>query len=398
MSYADVTRPDPTSIAGHERLAAFGETIFAEMSALAARTGALNLGQGFPDTDGPAVVLDEAIAQIRGGRNQYSPGMGEPELVAAIVEHQRRWYGLDVSAPGQVMVTAGASEALAAAFLALLKPGDEVVMLEPYYDMYAALTALAGAERRTVPMRFPDFAIDESALRAAFSERTRLVVLNTPHNPTGRVLSREEMELIASLAKEFDALVVTDEVYEHLVFDGLEHIPMATLPGMAERTLTISSGGKTFSVTGWKIGWVTGPAELVRQVRSVKQFLSFVPTAPFQPAIAVGLGMDDAAFDDIATGLQKQRDILVAGLRAAGLTVSVPRAGYFVVADAAPLGAVDALDFCRTTLPETAGVVGVPVSGFCDDPDAARTLVRFAFSKRPEVLEEASRRLQSLGG
>jgi N-succinyldiaminopimelate aminotransferase len=378
------------------RMHGFGTTIFAEMSALAAETGAINLGQGFPDTDGPREMLEAAKAAIDAGRNQYPPGPGVPELLEAVATHQDRFYGLRVDPRSEVLVTVGATEAIAATVLALCEPGDEVVTFEPYYDSYAATIALAGAVRRTSVLRFPDFAVDEASLRAAFSDRTRLVLLNTPHNPTGKVFTRAELELICSLAREHDAWVVTDEVYEHLVFDGLEHIPVASLPGMAERTLTISSAGKTFSATGWKVGWVTGPAEAVAAVRTVKQFLTYVGSGPFQPAVAVALGLGDHVYAGLARSLQAKRDLLVAGLQSAGLEVAVPSGTYFVIADAAPLGATDGLGFCRR-LPSIAGVVGVPVSVFHDDVEAARTLVRFAFCKRDEVLHEAVARLSRAG-
>jgi N-succinyldiaminopimelate aminotransferase len=374
----------------------FGTTIFAEMSALAAETGAINLGQGFPDTDGPREMLEAAKAAIDGGRNQYPPGPGVPELLEAVAGHQERFYGLRVDPRTEVLVTVGATEAIAATVLALCEPGDEVVTFEPYYDSYAATIALAGAVRRTSVLRFPDFAVDEASLRAAFSDRTRLVLLNTPHNPTGKVFTRAELELICTLAREHGAWVVTDEVYEHLVFDGVEHVPVATLPGMAERTLTISSAGKTFSATGWKVGWVTGPAEVVAAVRTVKQFLTYVGSGPFQPAVALALGLDDDVYAGLASSLQAKRDLLVEGLQSAGLEVALPAGTYFVVADAAPLGATDGLEFCRR-LPSLAGVVGVPVSVFHDDVDAARTLVRFAFCKRDEVLAEAVHRLSRAG-
>jgi N-succinyldiaminopimelate aminotransferase len=380
---------------GKPSLAPFGTTIFAEMTALATEHGAVNLGQGFPDTDGPREMLDAAKAAIDGGRNQYPPGPGVPELLDAIAVHQSRFYGLTVDPRSEVLVTVGATEAIAATILALCEPGDEVVTFEPYYDSYAASIALAGAVRRTSVLRFPDFAVDEESLRAAFSPRTRMVLLNTPHNPTGKVFTRAELDLICSLAREFDAWVVTDEVYEHLVFDGATHVPVATLPEMWERTLTISSSGKTFSATGWKVGWVSGPAAAVAAVRAVKQFLTFVGSGPFQPAVALALGLDDAVYAGLSSSLEAKRDLLVAGLRSAGLEVSVPGGTYFVVADAAPLGAVDALAFCRE-LPERAGVVGVPVSVFHDDVDAARTLVRFAFCKKDEVLREAVDRLSRL--
>jgi N-succinyldiaminopimelate aminotransferase len=365
------------------------------MSALAVTTGAINLGQGFPDTDGPGALLDRAVEAIRGGQNQYPPGPGIPELRAAIAAHQKRFYGLAVDPDTEVLVTAGATEAIAAAILALCEPGDEVVTFEPYYDSYAASIALAGAVRRTAVLRWPDFAIDEAELRAAFSPRTRVVLLNSPHNPTGKVFSRAELELIAALAVEHGAIVVCDEVYEHLVFDGLSHVPVATLAGMADRTLTISSAGKTFSVTGWKVGWVHGPAELVAAVRGVKQFLTFVSAGPFQPAVAAGLALDDTVYADLAASLQSRRDLLMRGLERAGLEVSRPGGTYFVVADPRPLGYDDGMALCRA-LPDLAGVVAVPISVFHDDVDAARALVRFAFCKRETVLEEAVERLQRL--
>jgi len=377
------------------RMRGFGTTIFAEMSELALSTGAINLGQGFPDTDGPQVMLDAAIEAISSGRNQYPPGIGVPELRIAIAEHQQRFYGLRVDPDREVLVTAGATEAIAAVILGLCEPGDEVVTFEPYYDSYAATIALAGGVRRTSVLRFPDFAVDEASLRAAFSPRTRLILLNTPHNPTGKVFSRAELDLICSLAREHDAWVVTDEVYEHLVFDGSAHIPVATVPGMAERTITISSAGKTFSATGWKVGWLHGPAEAVAAARTVKQFLTYVASGPFQPAVALALGLGDDTYRAVASSLQAKRDLLCEGLTAAGMTVARPAATYFVIADAAPLGANDGLDFCRR-LPALCGVVAVPVSVFCDDQEAARTLVRFAFCKRDEVLNEAVRRLGSL--
>jgi N-succinyldiaminopimelate aminotransferase len=370
-------------------------TIFAEMSALAARTGAINLGQGFPDTDGPASLLQDAVSAIRAGANQYPPGRGVPALREAIARHQRHWYGLDVDAATEVLVTAGATEAIAATVIALCEPGDEVIVLEPYYDSYAACIELAGARRRTVPLRFPDYALDVDALAAAFTPRTRMLLLNSPHNPTGRVLTADELGAVARLAIEHDVLVVTDEVYEHLTFDGARHIPIATLPGMAGRTVTISSAGKTFSVTGWKIGWLHGPKPLVDAVTTVKQFLTYVNGSPFQPAVAAALDLPDEQIGALADRLQAGRDLLLAGLRGAGFAVSVPSGSYFVVADAAPLGYRDGLDLCRR-LPELAGVVAVPVQVFHDDKAAARSLVRFAFCKRPEVLADAVERLAEL--
>jgi len=378
-----------------ERMRPFTSTIFGEMTALAQATGAVNLGQGFPDTDGPASLLEDAVSAIRSGANQYPPGRGVPALRQAVAEHQRDWYGMDVDPETQVLVTTGATEGIAAAVLAMCEPGDEVVVLEPYYDSYAASIALAGAVRRTVPLQPPDFRLDRRRLAAAFGPRTRLVLLNSPHNPTGRVLDRSELEAVAALAREHDAIVVTDEVYEHLVFDGAEHTPMATLPGMAGRTLTISSAGKTFSVTGWKIGWVTGPGELVDAVLAVKQFLTFVSGSPFQPAVARALLAPAAEFAARAADLGRRRDLLAGGLADAGFDVMSTEGGYFVLADAAPLGYDDGVALCRD-LPRLAGVVGVPVQAFCDDPAPFASLVRFAFCKRDDVLGEAVSRLRSL--
>ncbi|MEY9950717.1 pyridoxal phosphate-dependent aminotransferase [Leifsonia sp. EB34] len=373
-------------------------TIFAEMSALAVRTGAINLGQGFPDEDGPAAVLDAAVEAIRGGANQYPPGIGVPELRHAVAEHQRRFYGLEVDPDREVLVTAGATEGIAATLLALLEPGDEVVTFEPFYDEYGAVISLAGGVHRTVPLEPPAFRPDLDRLRDTVTDRTRVILVNTPHNPTGAVLDRETLTTIVELAHRHDAIIVTDEVYEHLTF-GPQHIPIATLPGGWERTVTISSGGKTFNTTGWKIGWLTAPAELVTAILAVKQFLTYVNGAPFQPAMAAGLALPDTFFTGIASALAHKRDVLSAGLRAAGFDVHRSDGTYFVVADAAPLGHPDAVAFCRS-LPELAGVVAVPLSAFCRDDYARRTasLVRFAFCKRVEVLEEAAGRLATLGG
>ncbi len=365
------------------------------MSALAARTGAINLGQGFPDTDGPAEVLEAAVEALRSGQNQYPPGPGIAPLREAIAAHQRRFYGIEPDPDGEVLVTTGATEAIAAALLALCEPGDEVVTFQPYYDSYAACIALAGAQRRPVTLRPPGYAVDPEALAAAFSPRTRLVLLNSPHNPTGKVFSREELELVATHCRERDVLAVTDEVYEHLVFDGREHVPLATLPGMAERTLTISSAGKTFSFTGWKIGWACGPRELVSAVQTAKQFLTFVSGAPFQPAIAHALGLPDAYFHSFRADLQAKRDRLCAGLEAAGLDVLRPAGTYFVTADIRAVGEQDGHAFCLA-LPERAGVVAVPTVVFYDDKEVGRPLVRFAFCKRDEVIDEAAARLARL--
>lgn len=399
FSPAPGLRPWQRTAAGAGLLAADGSiaaTIFAEMSALAQHTGAINLGQGFPDEDGPAEVLEAARQAIADGVNQYPPGIGAPVLREAIAAHQARWYGLHVDAASEVLVTAGATEALAATILAHVDTGDEVVTFEPSYDAYAALIARAGGVHRPVPLRFPDWHVDLAELDAAVTDRTRLILVNSPHNPTGAVLGDEVLGRIIELAERHDALIVTDEVYEHLTF-GAAHRPIATMPGARDRTITISSGGKTFATTGWKIGWLTARADLVTSVLAVKQYLTYVNGAPFQPAIALGLGLPDAVFTDAAGTLHAKRDVLAAGLEAAGFTVALPDAGYFIVADAAPLGYDDGAVLCRE-LPERAGVVGVPVSAFVhpDRQQAYRSLVRFAFCKRRDVLEEASTRLAAL--
>ena len=376
-------------------LAGLGTTIFAEMSALAVETGSINLGQGFPDTDGPAEIAQAAADAVLAGRgNQYPPGPGIPELRQAISAHQKRFYGLDADPETEVLVTAGATEAIAAAMLALLEPGDEVIALEPYYDSYAACIAMAGAARVPVTLRPPEFRPDLDALRDAVSSRTRLILLNSPHNPTGMVLTADELRAIANLAIERDLLVVTDEVYEHIVFDG-EHIPIATLPGMRGRTVTIGSAGKTFSFTGWKVGWVTGSPELVAAVRTAKQFLTYVSSGPFQYAIAVGLALPDSFYASLADGLRRRRDLLAAGLREAGLDVFSPQGTYFITTDIAPLGESEGLTFCRT-LPLRCGVVAVPNVVFYDNRQAGQSQVRFAFCKRDDVLAEAAARLRGL--
>ena len=378
------------------KLAGFGTTIFAEMSALAVETGAINLGQGFPDTNGPSEVLDEAIDAIRRGVNQYPPGPGEPALRQAIADHQRHWYDIELDPAGEVVVTAGATEALAGALLGMLDAGDEVIVFEPMYDSYQAGIALAGA--RAVPVLLTPgddgrYAFDPAELTAAVSPCTKIILLNTPHNPTGKVFTRDELGVIADVALEHDLIVVTDEVYEHLVFDDNVHIPISTLPGMAERTLTISSGGKTFHTTGWKIGWMSGPVPLVTAAKTAKQFLTFVNGAPFQPAMAVGLALPDSYFTTLAADLQAARDRLVEGLTAAGFTTYVPQATYFATVDSRsvdPDG--DGMEFCRR-LPERCGVVAVPNQVFYARPEHGRHLVRFACCKQLSVIDEAARRL-----
>jgi N-succinyldiaminopimelate aminotransferase len=365
----------------------FGTTIFAEMSALAIETGSVNLGQGFPDTDGPPEILDAAAAALHNGANQYPPGPGIPELRQAIAAHQRRRYGLEYDPADEVLVTAGATEAIAAALLAFTGPGDEVILFEPYYDSYAACVALAGARRRSVTIRRDGagWGFDPQQLAQAVTPATRAIVLNTPHNPTGTVFGRTELAAVAEIAIEHDLLVISDEVYEHLIFDGGTHTPIATLPGMRERTVTISSAGKTFSVTGWKIGWLCAPPELVRGVRTVKQFLTFVNGAPLQPAVAHVLPFAEKLAP--AAALQAQRDLLCDGLARLGYDVLRPQATYFATVDVG----TDAVEFCRE-LPRRAGVVAIPSSVFYDSAAGDR-YVRFAFCKRPEVLADALTRL-----
>lgn len=381
-------------------------TIFAEMTALAHATGAANLGQGFPDGDGPEWIREAAVQAIRDGANQYPPGRGIPALRAAIAAHQRRHYGLDPDPDREVLVTAGATEAITAAILALAGPGDEVVTLEPFYDSYAASIAMAGATHIAVPLvPGPDgFRVDLAALDAAVGERTRVILVNTPHNPTGTVLSATELARIAAAAVRADAVVVTDEVYEHLVFDGVVHAPIAALPGMAERTLTVSSAGKTFSLTGWKIGWATGPTDLIEAVLAVKQYLTYSGGAPFQPAIARALEAGDGDVVGLRDVLARRRDLLVAGLREVGFAAVVPNGTYFVCADAAPFltpGVLDGAAFARD-LPGRAGVACVPISAFCRAGSATgeslSSWVRFTFVKDERTLATAIERLQALRG
>jgi N-succinyldiaminopimelate aminotransferase len=377
------------------RLRPFSSTIFAEMTALAVRTGAVNLGQGFPDTDGPAGMLEVARSAIASGQNQYPPGPGIPELRNAVAEQRAACYGLVHDPDAEVLVTVGATEAISAALLALVGQGDEVLLIEPYYDSYPAAVALAGATRRCVPLVADGdrFSLDPDALAAAVTPTTRALVLNSPHNPTGTVLRRDELAAVAALAIEHDLLVITDEVYEHLTF-GAQHLPIAAFPGMAQRTLSVSSAGKTFSVTGWKIGWVCGPAHLVAAVRAVKQFLTFVGGAPLQPAVAHALRAEPGWVAAHRAALQGKQRRLATGLRAAGFGVHRCEGTYFICADVRPLGYADGLEFCRG-LPVRAGVAAIPVQVFVDDPVPWRHLVRFTFCKREDVLDEAIARLTS---
>ncbi|WP_289009736.1 pyridoxal phosphate-dependent aminotransferase [uncultured Thermomonospora sp.] len=380
-----------------ERMRAFGTTIFAEMTDLAVRTGAINLGQGFPDTGGPPQMLEHAAQAIAEGDNQYPPGPGVPELRRAVAAQRAERYGLHYDPDGEVLVTVGATEGIAAAILALAGPGDEVVVFEPYYDSYTAMIALAGAVRRPVTLRPAGgrFTFDPDELRGAVGPRTRLILVNSPHNPTGTVFTRAELEVIAALCREHDLIAVTDEVYEYLTFDGVEHVPLACLEGMRERTVAISSAGKTFSVTGWKTGWVTGPAPHVRAVQTVKQFLTYAAAAPWQRAVAYALTSQREWVAGLRDALQAKRDRLIAGLEAAGFTVYRPQGTYFVQADIRPLGFTDGMELARA-LPHKAGVVAVPSQVFYDHPEAGAHFLRFAFCKQDHVIDEAVHRLSAL--
>jgi N-succinyldiaminopimelate aminotransferase len=377
------------------RLHGLGTTIFAEMSALALRTDSINLGQGFPDTDGPTPMLEAAVAAIRSGlHNQYPPGIGIAPLREAVAEHQKRFYELTFDPDTEVLITAGATEAIAAALLALVEPGDEVIALEPYYDSYAACIAMAGGRRVPLTLRPPDFRLDVDALRAAVTPRTKVLLVNSPHNPTGTVLTPSELRAVADVAIEHDLLVITDEVYEHLAYDGAPHVPLATYPDMRERTVTISSAGKTFAVTGWKIGWVCATPDLVSAVKTAKQFLTYVSGGPLQPAVATALGLGDDYYATLRESLQAKRNLLCAGLAELGLEVFVPQGTYFVTTDVRSLGYDDGVEFCRM-LPERCRVVAIPHEVFYDDKSAGRPLVRWAFCKRDEVLVEAIDRLDA---
>ena len=383
------------------RLAPYAVTIFAEMSALAARIGAVNLGQGFPDEDGPPAMLAAAQQAIAEGINQYPPGLGIPALRQAVADQRRRRYGTDYDPDTEVLVTVGATEAIAASVLGLVEPGSEVLLIEPFYDSYSPVIAMAGCHRRAVPMRPAGrgFAIDIDGLRAAVTPETKAIIVNSPHNPTGMVASDDELRALAELAVSADLLVIADEVYEHLVFDGRRHLPLADYPGMAERTITISSAAKMFNVTGWKIGWACGPAELIAGVRAAKQYLSYVGGAPFQPAVAQALATEDAWVDALRDSLQSRRDRLGDALADIGFDVHDSFGTYFLCADPRPLGYDNSAAFCAE-LPERVGVAAIPMSAFCDPAaehaDQWNHLVRFAFCKRDDTLDEAIRRLQTL--
>ena len=383
------------------RLQPYAVTIFAEMSALAARIGAVNLGQGFPDEDGPPAMLKIAENAIADGVNQYPPGLGIAPLREAIAAQRKRNYGTEYNPDTEVLVTVGATEGIAASVLGLVEPGSEVLLIEPFYDSYSPVIAMAGCERRPVSMVADGrgFAIDVDALRSAVTPKTKALIVNSPHNPTGMVASDDELKALAEFAVERDLLVITDEVYEHLVFDGHKHRPLANYPGMAERTITISSAAKMFNVTGWKIGWVCGAPELIKGVRAAKQYLSYVGGAPFQPAVAHALDTEETWVHALRDSLQAKRDRLGSALADIGFDVHDSFGTYFVCADPRPLGYDDSATFCAE-LPEKTGVAAIPMSAFCDPqgPHFAQWnhLVRFAFCKRDDTLDEAIRRLSSI--
>ena len=377
------------------RIGAATTTIFAEMSALAIATQSINLGQGFPDTDGPAFMLEEARAAIASGMNQYPPGRGILPLRQAIAAHSSRTYGLSYDPESEVVITTGATEALAASMLAFVNPGDEVIALEPYFDSYAASIEVAGGQRVGVSLFGPDFRLDHAELAAAFTPKTKALLINSPHNPTGVVLDRADLGAIAELAVQHDVLVICDEVYEHLTFDGAQHIPLATFPGMRERTVRVSSAGKTFWATGWKIGWALATPDLINEITAVKQYLSYSSGAPFQPAIARALDEGDEWVEKARLDLQDRRDQFAEGLRSIGLEPILPRGTYFMTTDVRPLGYDDGMQFCRD-LPTRCGVVAIPHQVLYDRVEAGKPYVRWAFCKQERVLDEAIRRLGAL--
>jgi N-succinyldiaminopimelate aminotransferase len=382
------------------RLRPYATTVFAEMSALAARIGAVNLGQGFPDEDGPPSMLAAAQHAIAAGRNQYPPGIGFPELRQAVAAQRTRHFGVDYDPDTEVLVTVGATEAIAAAVIGLVEPHAEVILIQPFYDSYSPVVAMAGARRVVVPL-VPDgrgFALDADALRRAVTPRTRALIVNSPHNPTGMVLTEAELTAIADIAVQADLLVITDEVYEHLVFDNRRHRPLAGFDGMAERTITVSSAAKMFSCTGWKIGWACGPAKFIAGLRAAKQYLSYVGGAPFQPAVAHALNTEEPWVAALRTTLQRRRDRLAAGLTEIGFQIHDSAGTYFLCADPRPLGYDDSTALCAA-LPEKVGVAAIPMAAFCDpaaDAQVWQHLVRFTFAKRDDTLDEAIRRLAVL--
>lgn len=382
---------DPAAPVLVSRLRGLGTSIFAEMTRLAVAHGAVNLGQGFPDFAPPAMVVEAAERALAAGRHQYARMFGLPELVAAIAAHAGRFRGMAIDGEREVTVTSGATEAITDAILALVEPGDEVVLFAPWYDSYRAAVALAGGRAVEIPLLPPDYAFDPARLAAAIGPRTRMVIVNTPQNPLGKVWSGDELAALAVLACRHDLLVLADEVYEHLVYDG-EHRSLATWPGMAERTITVGSAGKIFSCTGWKVGWAVAAPQLTAAIRTVHQFVTFATATPFQLAIAEGLAAPDEFFTGLGREFTARRDRWCAGLAALGIAAPQPAGTYFALVDAAAFGGADAEDFCRR-LPAEAGVAAVPVSAFAMDPEPYRGVIRFAFCKQDSTLDEALRRL-----
>jgi len=379
------------------KLEAFGTTIFAEMSHMALEYGAVNLSQGFPDFEGPPSIIDSAILALRSGHNQYARSAGAIPLVEAIAQHQSDFYKLNYDPLKEVIVFSGGTEAIASSLLGMLDSGDEVIVFEPFYDSYPACIALAGAVPRYCTLRFPDFSIDFAQLESLFNSKTRLLLLNTPHNPTGKVFSREELTKIAALCLKHEVRVISDEVYEHLTFDSIPHVPMATIDGMRDRTISIASNGKTFSFTGWKIGWASGAADMIAAAQSAHQFITFASAAPLQHAVASALRSADASyFSAFTKDYTERRDFLVETLRSIGLDVAVPRGTYFILADFRPIFDGDDRAFAIHLI-EKCKVAAIPPSVFYKaHPEEGKKLVRFAFCKRMETLREAAGRLQRI--
>ncbi len=378
-----------------KRLQPFGTTIFSEMTALALQHGAVNLSQGFPDFEGPPDVVEAAVAALRSGHNQYPRSMGVPRLVQAIAKHQADQYGLAYDPMHEVVAFSGATEAIASSLLGLVDPGDEVIVFEPFYDSYPACIAMAGGVPRFCTLRFPDFALDVDALAALFTDRTKLLLLNTPHNPTGKVFRPDELTAIAELCRRHDVAVISDEVYEHLTYDEVDHVPMASIPGMRDRTLTLSSAGKTYSFTGWKIGWATGPEAMVAGAQAAHQFVTFASAAPLQHAVAVALeSFRDDFYVELRQEFQQRRDFLVDVLREVGFDVAVPRGTYFILAAFSRVGAGDDRAFANH-LVSSCGVATIPPSVFYRaHPEEGSRLLRFAFCKKMETLRLAAERLR----
>ncbi|MCB8979469.1 MAG: aminotransferase class I/II-fold pyridoxal phosphate-dependent enzyme [Ardenticatenaceae bacterium] len=378
-----------------QRVANFGTTIFAEMTALANTHNAINLGQGFPDFTAPHFMKEAAAQAIWDDVNQYAPANGRPQLREAIAQKMANFYGLSPDPQTEIIVTHGATEAIFATIMGLVNPGDEVIVFEPFYDSYLPVIQIAGGVPRFYTLRPPQWEIDEATLAALFTERTKLIIINTPHNPTGKVFSQAELALIARLCQQHDVIAMTDEVYEHLVFDGRQHLTLASFPGMAERTVTISSLGKTFSVTGWKVGWTIAQRSLSQAIFRAHQFVTFCGAAPLQEAAASAVSSPPAFYSDLTQFYAQKRNFLLDALRSAGLEPIAPSGTYFVMVDIAHLGFASDVAFCRY-LTQEIGVAAIPPSAFYHNPADGAGLARFAFCKEEKTLEEAARRLQRL--